>query len=118
MDERVAHGIHLFNTGEYFACHEVLEEVWTPERGPQRLFLQSMIHVAVACYHIERGNPVGASRQLHKALRKLAPYLPSCEGIDTERLFREARALLESVEAGCPVTEFPKVVFGESAAGS
>ena len=45
----------------------------------RRLFLQAMIHLAVGFYHCERGNPVGAARQLRKGLGKLAAYLPSCE---------------------------------------
>jgi hypothetical protein len=96
----LARGIELFNRREYFVCHEVLEEAWTPERGPRRLFLQSLIHVAVGLYHAERGNPVGASRQLRKALRKLAGYLPVCEGVDTARVYREAGAALAAIEAG------------------
>jgi predicted metal-dependent hydrolase len=98
----LARGIELFNAGEFFECHEVLEEEWTPERGPRRLFLQSLIHVAVGLYHAGRGNPVGASRQLRKALRKLAGYLPQCEGVDTARLFRDAGEALERIEAGQP----------------
>src|SRR5436305_14198644 len=90
MNERVERGIHLFNEGEFFECHEVLEEAWTPERGPRRLFLQSLIHMAVGLYHAERGNPVGAERQLRKGLRKLSGYLPACEGVDTARLHAEA----------------------------
>ena len=93
-------GIELFNTGEFFECHEVLEEEWTPERGPRRLFLQSLIHVAVGLYHAHRGNPVGASRQLRKALRKLAGYLPQWENVDTARLYREAGEALARIEAG------------------
>jgi predicted metal-dependent hydrolase len=100
MDPLLRRGIQLFNDGEFFECHEVLEEAWTPERGPRRLFLQALIHVAVARYHCQRGNPIGASRQLRKALRKLSAYLPECEGVDTARLAREARELLDHVEAG------------------
>ena len=96
----LAEGIRLFNDGHYFECHEVLEEEWTPERGPRRLFLQALIHMAVGLYHAERGNPVGASRQLRKGSRKLAHYLPSYEGLDTARLHREATAALERIEAG------------------
>jgi hypothetical protein len=98
-------GIRLFNAGEFFECHEVLEEEWTPERGPRRLFLQSLIHVAVGLYHAERGNPVGASRQLRKALLKLAGYLPECEGVDTARLYREAGEALAHIEGGGPPPE-------------
>jgi len=93
-------GIDHFNRREYFVCHEVLEEAWTPERGPRLLFLQSLIHVAVGLYHSERGNPVGASRQLRKALRKLAAYLPVWEGVDTARVYREASEALAAIEAG------------------
>jgi predicted metal-dependent hydrolase len=98
-------GIELFNQREFFECHEVLEEEWTPERGPRRLFLQSLIHVAVGLYHAGRENPVGASRQLRKALRKLGGYLPECEGVDTERLYREAADALAAIEAGASVPE-------------
>src|SRR5438552_4335797 len=100
MDHLLQRGIQLFNDGEFFVCHEVLEEVWTPQRGPRRLFLQSLIHVAVGAYHDTRGNPVGACRQLRKALRKMEAYLPECEGVDTARLYRDARKLLEEIEGG------------------
>src|SRR5262244_1875387 len=99
MDPRLLRGIELFNHREFFECHEVLEEVWTPERGPRRMFLQSVIHVAVGCYHCQRGNWAGAHGQLGKALRKMARYLPACEGIDTARLYRETSAALDHVDA-------------------
>ena len=103
------HGIDLFNHREFFECHEVLEEIWTPERGPRRLFLQSLIHLAVAFYHDQRGNPLGATRQLRKGLRKLEAYLPACEGIDTARLHRDGRAALAIVEAGGKLAEYPRI---------
>ena len=109
MEQRFEEGIRLFNQREFFTCHEVLEEVWTPERGPRRLFLQSLIHVAVGFYHHGRGNNLGAVRQLRKALRKLAPYLPECEGIDTARLYDDAQAVLHRIEAGAPVGEYPEI---------
>jgi len=109
VTERVRHGVELFNRAEYFECHEVLEAEWTPERGPRRLFLQSLIHVAVGLYHIQRGNSVGSMRQLRKALRKLAGYLPACEGIDTARLYADTLAVLEQVEDGRNDFHEPKI---------
>lgn len=109
MDERLRKGIELFNNGEFFQCHEVLEEAWTPERGPRRLFLQALIHIAVGFYHCQRGNSAGACSQLRKGLRKLAVYLPECEGIDTERLYREALAVLERIETGTAALEYPQI---------
>ncbi len=108
MEARLERGIQLFNGRQYFECHEVWEEVWTPERGPRRLFLQSLIHFAVGLYHSERGNPVGAERQLRKGLRKLGGYLPACEGIDTGRLHGEGLLVLERIEAGAAF-EFPRI---------
>ncbi len=112
-DKLLAEGIRLFNGGQYFACHEVLEEAWTPERDPRRLFLQSLIHLAVGLYHWQRGNPTGAGRQLRKGLRKLAGYLPSCEGIDTARLHRDALLALERLEAHAEEFAYPRIYLVE-----
>jgi predicted metal-dependent hydrolase len=109
MSPLLQRGIELFNRQEFFECHEVLEELWTPERGPHRLFLQAVIHMAVACYHCQRGNSRGAEGQFFKGLRKLDAYLPVCQGIDTRRLSKEARAMLEQVQAGVPLGEFPRI---------
>jgi predicted metal-dependent hydrolase len=93
-------GIELYRAGHFFECHEVLEEVWTPMRGPPRLFLQSLIHFAVAFYHQQRGNRLGAERQLRKALRKIEAYLPVYEGVDTATLHREGQVCLGRIRAG------------------
>ena len=106
MDPLLARGIELFNRGDFFEAHEVWEEAWTPERDPRRLFLQSLIHVTVGAYHAAQGNPVGACRQLRKALRKLLPYLPVYEGVDTTRLSADARSMLSAIECGAPLHRF------------
>jgi predicted metal-dependent hydrolase len=110
MDELLREGIRLFNAREFFACHEVLEEAWTQERGPRRVFLQAVIHVAVGLHHCQRGNPAGASGQIGKALRKLADYLPSYEGIDTARLYADALAVAKRIDGGSPVVEYPRII--------
>ncbi|MBK5294423.1 MAG: DUF309 domain-containing protein [Acidobacteriia bacterium] len=95
MQPELLRGIELFNRAEYFDCHEELEIAWTPEQGPRRLFLQSLIHLAVAFHHHEQGNPGGAKRQFQKGLKKLAGFLPHCEGIATGRLYRDTIAWRE-----------------------
>ena len=94
------HGVALFDAGEYFESHEELEAEWVAERGPRRMFLQALIHFAVAAHHQGAGNMVGARLQLDKALRKLAGYLPRYEGIETARLYREGQAALALVASG------------------
>jgi predicted metal-dependent hydrolase len=108
-NELLQSGIRLFNSRQFFECHEVLEEAWRPESGPQRLSMQSSIHLAVGLYHTQRSNPAGASRQLRKGLRKLAGYLPCYEGIDTARLYRDVVAALEHIEAGAEGFEYPDI---------
>lgn len=109
MDAILERGIHLFNNEKFFECHEVLEILWTSERGRRRLFLQALIHFAVAFHHDGRANPVGAGRQLGKGLRKLAAYLPACEGIDTARLHREGLAAAERIAVASVVAPYPKM---------
>jgi predicted metal-dependent hydrolase len=96
-------GICLFNRGEFFACHEVWEDEWRDARRPRRLFLQALIHIAVAFHHRQQGNPAGEERQMRKGLKKLAAYLPEYEGIDTG-------ALYHSCAAGLPEgASFPRI---------
>ena len=109
MHDPLQEGIRLFNDHQFFASHEVLEELWTTDRGPRRLLLQSLIHLAVGLHHLQRGNRVGAASQLTKGLRKLAPYLPSCAGIDTARLYRDAETALHQIEAGLPAIDCPRI---------
>ncbi len=87
--ERYRRGIALFNAGHYFESHEALEEVWTGERGADRLYLQSLIHYAVAWHHYRNANVDGVRRQLRKAVKKLAGYLPSYGGVDTLALYHD-----------------------------
>ncbi|MBZ5595825.1 MAG: DUF309 domain-containing protein [Acidobacteriia bacterium] len=104
-------GIALFNRREFFDCHEVLEDLWRPERGARRLFLQGVIHLAVGLYHHQQGNRIGAERQLKKGLKKLAGYLPECEGLDTALLYRESVACLDQISRGETLTQFPQIKF-------
>lgn len=58
-------GIDLYNVGEFHAAHDVWEERWMGEVGPdEKLFLQAMIQSAVAFHHLDIGRP-GASRQMY-----------------------------------------------------
>jgi predicted metal-dependent hydrolase len=107
--ERFAHGVGLFNAGRFFECHEVLEEIWTPSRQPERWFLQSLIHFAVGFYHHQRGNALGACRQVRKGLKKIEPYLPEWAGVRTEPLAQEMRNALTIMEESGRVLRFPVI---------
>ncbi len=72
----------LFNHHLFFEVHEVLEPQWMQEQGEIKKFLQGLIQIAVAFYHLERGNLAGTRSLLHEGLIKIAPHSPACLGVE------------------------------------
>jgi predicted metal-dependent hydrolase len=70
-DDTFGRGLALFNRGEFFACHEVWEELWLRSAGAEKDFYQGLIQAAAAILHAERGNPRGAASTWRKARAKL-----------------------------------------------
>jgi predicted metal-dependent hydrolase len=97
---RIAETLGLVRSGGGFEAHEVFEELWRAAGPAERDLYQGLVHVAVATYQDGRGNAVGRTRQLEKALRRLAPYAPAYEGIDIEALLAWCRASLASQHCG------------------
>lgn len=66
-------GIDLFNAREFHAAHDVWEERWRDDAGPdEKLFLQGLIQIAVVFHYLELGR-VGAARSMFgRAIDKLA----------------------------------------------
>jgi uncharacterized protein len=79
--------VSLFNRGEFWESHEVLEGPWREIRSD---FLQGLILLASAWVHVQRGNPRGIAAQLRKAERRLAAYRPAYLGVDVEGLLAHA----------------------------
>lgn len=71
-------GVELFNAGDFFACHEVLEDLWNEQTGPEKRLTQAIIQIAVAYYHLGRNNPEGAGRLFIRAMNKLDDEVLSC----------------------------------------
>jgi uncharacterized protein len=88
-------GVHMFNAGEYFEQHEVLEELWRAEPGPIRELYQGILQVGVGCYHLQRGNYHGAVTLLDRGLARLATVAPNASRIDVAGLIVQARRLRE-----------------------
>ncbi len=82
VEEGVAEGIHLFNTGKFFEAHEALEAVWLRAQNPRKTFLHGLIQVAAAFHHHTRGNPAGFRSLLEKGCNKLEDFGAEVEGID------------------------------------
>jgi predicted metal-dependent hydrolase len=79
-----------FNRGEFFECHETLEALWLVEAEPLRRLYQGILQVGVAFHHLRRGNYRGTTRLLTSGRAYLAPFAPTCLGVDVAALLRDA----------------------------
>ena len=93
-------GIAEFNAGLFFECHDTLEDMWTGVRGPSRDFFQGLIQVSVAFYHLDNGNPVGASSMMQRALKRFERYPPRYGGFDLDAQRALLRRWLERMASG------------------
>jgi predicted metal-dependent hydrolase len=75
-------GLELFNAGEYFEAHEALELAWREETDPVRELYRGILQIAVAYYHILRGNYRGASKMFLRSRTWLEPFPNQCRGVD------------------------------------
>jgi predicted metal-dependent hydrolase len=91
MEHAFERGLELLRSRRYFEAHEELETAWRAAEPDERDFFQGLVHVAVAWYQAGRGNRVGCERQLAKAQRRLAPYLPRHRGIDVAAALERVR---------------------------
>lgn len=106
MDQRLAKGIKLFNSGQYFDAHESWEELWRETKPPSRqLFYQSLIHAAVGFYHLENENISGGLAQLRKALKKISS-VKSFDGIDSDFLIKQLSDALTYKQLNKPLIRF------------
>lgn len=91
--------IDEFNRGEWFECHETLEELWVGEKGELRDFYQGLLQIAVALHHWRNGNYKGAVGLLERGSDCLSRVSPVCQGVDVAHLVAEAGEVREALVA-------------------
>ncbi|MGF1496437.1 MAG: DUF309 domain-containing protein [Elainellaceae cyanobacterium] len=87
-------GVDQFNQGEFYACHDTLEEIWLTAMEPQKTFYQGILQIAVALYHLTNHNWRGSVTLLGDGLRRLRRYEPDYMDVDVARLVYQSQALL------------------------
>jgi hypothetical protein len=102
-------GIELFNAGQYFECHEVLEELWLAAQGAEREFLHAVIQAAVALHHYQRGNLKGAASVYERSRRKLGQLPQQVMGLDTIAFARELDAFFSAALASTGPSSLPHI---------
>src|SRR3712207_9562654 len=74
MPELALRGIEEFNRGEFYECHEYLEEAWMQEPGRVRFLYQGILQVGVGFYHLKNGNWRGATGLLRNGTARLQEF--------------------------------------------
>lgn len=77
----LATGIALFNQGQYYDCHDVLEALWMEADSVDKPFYQGILQVAVGLYHLGNHNWRGATILLGEGINRLRPFQPSYNGV-------------------------------------
>jgi predicted metal-dependent hydrolase len=102
--DKIQLGIDTFNGGEFFEAHEILEDVWRFEEGPEKDFYRGLINLGVEFAHWERGKLRAATNVLSVARELLEPYLSICQDVDVamllEQLYRAIHELAAARESG------------------
>jgi uncharacterized protein len=95
-------GIHEFNQGEFYACHDTLEAIWMTAETAEKPFYQGILQVAVAFYHLGNANWRGGAILLGEGISRLRRFEPSYQGIVVDELVDQASDWLTQVQAAGP----------------
>jgi hypothetical protein len=67
-------GIDYFNNKEFYNAHESWEELWIEYPLKDSLFIQGLIQLSVAFFHITNFNLIGSKNLFNKCLPKLKKF--------------------------------------------
>ena len=107
--------IELFNAGEYYRQHDLLEALWIAENGLVRDLYRAILQVGVAYYQVTRGNRRGALKMLLRAVQWLNVLPAICQGVDVARLRDDAarvRVALEALPPDADLSQFDRSLLG------
>src|ERR1700716_2062099 len=93
----LAEGLRLYEAGEFFAAHEAWESRWLESQEPEKTFLQGLILVTAAFHHLQRKNPLGTTRLLQAALRRMERYPGYAGGISVASLYSDIQERLQAL---------------------
>ena len=110
VDSRFLEGLELFNHGEYFECHEVIEDLWleTPGEDAHRDLYKGVIQAAAAIYQWDRGILTGARGLYTTSVGYLEKYVPASLGLDVANLVRDMKACFKPLETWDGKTEIKR----------
>ena len=109
---RLVAAVNKFNEGDYFECHEILEDIWFDVRDDSRDFYQGLLHISVAFYHLTKENNFkGTLIQLDKALERLKVYDKVFSGVDVPKLTDEVKKVISRLKKKEVPKRLPKIIM-------
>ncbi|ERM99041.1 hypothetical protein AMTR_s00101p00069530 [Amborella trichopoda] len=70
-DFKFDRAVLLFNSRDYYQCHDILEAIWNRVEEPQRTIVHGLLQCAVGLYHLANQNHRGAMMELGEGRCKL-----------------------------------------------
>ena len=86
-------GVARLNAGAYFDAHDHLERAVLDDPGVGGTVYRTLLHLAVACLHTERGNWRGAQKMVLRMQPWLTLLPDHCRGVNVADVRRELQAL-------------------------
>ena len=93
-------GLKLFNNKQFYDAHEYWEELWLEYHLQDKKFIQGLIQLTVAYYHLSTGNTKGALSLLNKSLDKMELFLPDNRGVDVDLIVKAIKESIKTIEVG------------------
>lgn len=107
-DPRYLGGILCFNQRDFFEAHEVWEDLWLNDAGPEKRFVQGLIQAAVALYHFGNGNLRGATKLYRSSRDYMEKYGTFYLGLDIKAFWEQMeKCFAEALANGDPDRRLP-----------
>ncbi len=97
-DTRLGEAMFLFNSCDWYACHDGFEALWHETAGPMRPVLQGILQIAVAELHLEMGNCRGATILMGEGIGRLMACPPNALEIDLVALINSSMQRLLALQ--------------------
>jgi predicted metal-dependent hydrolase len=97
LHPKAVEGMKLFNTREFFAAHEALEDAWREEKGEVRNLYRGILQVAVVYLHTTRGNYEGAIKVHERCIKWLKDWPDVCRGVQVGQLRNDLESVIKEV---------------------
>jgi len=85
-DEDTLEAVRTYNAGHYLEAHELFEFIWMIKGGPEKIFYQGLVHVAMGFHYLVAGDFDRASAKLRRAAELLDDFAADFIGFDVAAL--------------------------------